>query len=175
MLKNYLRLKEIKGENLYVRYTNVDKLEINPNYEYYTMPGLYAYPMQQLLIYEHFRDMSPFFADNRKYIQVFSFTGTLLDTNHIPLNLFKHLLSAMSPYGKDRYRKTPHSFYEFKNLVNLICCEGLYQKMHHVLYDFGYDGIIDFNAMLTEDITTQLCLFSTKRIEPIKTMLNAYS
>lgn len=62
-------------DNMYVTFSNVNKLGVNPNHEYTTTPlGIYAYPLEYILQlgWNHIP-----YAANRPYITVFKDTANL--------------------------------------------------------------------------------------------------
>lgn len=76
------QLKESTDKQLFVSFTDIDKLGINPSSKYDTPIGIYAYTIDYVL--EHEINNVPF-AGERKFINVFYANGTVLNLSEMEL------------------------------------------------------------------------------------------
>ena len=81
------------NSNIYISYTNIDKIGINPRSEYNTPLGIYCYPIREM--YNNVVEDNVPFASNRPYIWV-------LEQKYMPNMVF---LDDMWSYTDDDLRK----------------------------------------------------------------------
>lgn len=87
--------EEYPNDKLYVSFTEVDKLGINPLSKYETPIGVYAYPLEYVIS----RGIKRLpFANERKYINVFKANGNILELDKVVLN--KELLNKIYSVSK---------------------------------------------------------------------------
>lgn len=126
-----LRLKQLKqqmeGTQLYVTFTSINKLGINPNSEYNTPLGICSYPLEYVI--KHNVAGVPF-AGSQDHIQVFQTTSTKIWN-----------LGNFSPDIKDRIIQslTKHKL-TTNNTKKAKSNKRLWQGMYaDVLYSFGIE------------------------------------
>lgn len=106
--------------NVFVTFTNVLKLGVNPHSEWIDPIGIYAYPVQQ--IYEELEQIIIPWAGDRRYAFIFRSTGDMLELQQYDEDdldadiqrIEKRFRSSLlkEPYGDDHFIPDPKSYWE---------------------------------------------------------------
>ena len=81
--------------NLFVSFTQIEKLGINPGSEYETPLGICSYPAQYLLDEEYFHNL---FAGKSPFANVFQVKGNILNAQKFNVLDFKHYIAKLKAY-----------------------------------------------------------------------------
>lgn len=118
----YQRIKqryEKEGDDLYVSFTAIDKLGINPTSRYDTPIGIYAYPASYVLktVHPDHENMNRLpFAGNQPYVNIFSSKVNIIDVNKMSLSEMRTYTEKL----KEVYLKLDKSGNDWKTKVDII-------------------------------------------------------
>lgn len=94
--------------NIFVSFTTVDKLGINPKSEYNTPLGIYAYPGEY--VYKEIGLNKPTydlpFAGDNKYVNLFSAAGNIINIATISEKRLRNIIKRLLSYGQNIQEKT---------------------------------------------------------------------
>lgn len=101
------RVEKDGADNLFISFTSIDKLGINPNSSYETPLGIYAYPISYVINTTNTTDnMNNLpFAGEEPYANIFSATGNIVDLDDITD-------SNLAEY----YKRLTHSYIKIKGI-----------------------------------------------------------
>lgn len=192
---NDILLKYINDDNIYVTFTDINKLGINPKYDFDTPLGIYCYPIKEAYRYyklgknnkQTFIETIPL-VNNRKYIIIFKTKNknTIIDSNYTK----ERFSRDFDLLKKEYYLKNKDLFDNFhlkiknNNIPYLNIIENNYSSQLYFLTYFlskrdfikwnkifrflGYDAFVDPGySIIHKNEPCQAVFFSIKNIEII--------
>ena len=118
-------IKKYAGDpNVYISYTNLPKLGINPNPASINTPAaVYAYPLD--IVYNDIKkDITNVpFAGNSKYLYIFKYNGTVLDVSKFNKNDLKKSMRRLHGNIIGRFKELP--YYELDGPGHFMPFRGL--------------------------------------------------
>jgi hypothetical protein len=192
--RGYEKLREYVGKNVFIHFSNVDKLGIYPGSKFNTPVGIYGYPLTADIIYELERAEIPF-AQERLYIHVFApqNPAKILDTaNYTDGNLQVDIeklkkmypnisYTSMDDWGKEAKVRTPAG--EIWNITRSL--SFLKKKQYGsgktsdplswttILLNLGYEGVVDRGiGLIHPNEPKQGVFFGADKIKHITTISN---
>lgn len=191
-LKKYMNMK-----NIYVHFTDMNKLGFNPQKSHHDPYGIYFYPINFIFgedssVFQYGYSMKHFYIckiDTRKYLKInninfdnirqyFSMAGLTDVFNKINFSDFGkrndlklwNVIDMLNyePDKRDAYFTTDFGKKIKENDINI------YKKLPQVRWNFffnklGYDGIIDNNGVINMNEPKQLIVFNSKNIQILET------
>lgn len=188
------------GTTLYVSFTSINKLGINPNSKYKTPNGIYAYPLTYVL--DDYNNIP--FASGSNYAQVFSSSGNIMEINNldsIRAERLKEKIDLLCDLADDPkaqaqfekyYEDNRHIgsaiwyyvYYAAKKTADHSAPERYNDQGDRVRWPtalaaanlwrkLGYDGVVDYNtSTIHENEPTQAVFFSKDTVHHIATINN---
>ena len=185
-------------ENIYISFTNIDKIGIKPSYRWNTPLAVYAYPLKELWdeIMEFGIEEIMTFGSSRKYIKVLKGFNVTKISEYSQKNLDMDIKKLSNLYPKenviDIYNKVKNYLYNLdSNFVNFP-----FKILYHVITDLsdkfpskpcitknkllrqlGYDAISDDKGSgsigsISSSIPCQTLFLTPKSYKLITTILN---
>ena len=198
-ISTYEALKPFfKEENIFVSFTDLDKLGINPQSDYNTPIGIYSYPLKQM--YEknqkewniHKKVFFPF-ASNRPYIWVFKpkSNTNIMELSEYSSKDFDRDINKLQKmgYNVDKYidkmkseakHNSPAGFFWYITMSiikeNYDSFKQRTIKWNALFRELGYDGFTDKTGMgiIHESEPMQAVFFKKDVVEIIDKVLNKY-
>lgn len=201
-LKQVHELDSVAGTaNLFVSFTSIEKLGVNPGSEYDTPIGIYAYPAAY--VSKQIDNMHPSqtlpFAGDQPYANIFSvYGGKIIDISSLDNMSYNYYLTQLeSVYQK--IKNVDKSEAEIAKLDDESVDEALVSSFggrlwyitmklaelskgkaavawNSIFRSIGVDGVVDNGAgIIHENEPTQAVFFSSKIIKRVERVANKYS
>jgi hypothetical protein len=184
------RLEKFKNKpNVFVHFTNIEKLGVNPQSGYKTPSGIYAYPLDYVLSFDRLHRLP--FAWDYKNVFVFEAVVPVLDLKHYKkTNLekdFKKLLKIYSINILSNYEDAAYSKAKSKTAAGILwyilyrlCGGGLDDesvnsaKWNALLRYLDYNAIVDGGGagIIHQNEPTQALFTSIKSIKILEVFKN---
>lgn len=189
------QLKELqeryKDQTLFVSFTSLDKLGINPSSRYSTPIGIYAYPLDYVLRRAdrqraddtiNFSNIVPFAGESR-YVTVFSAKGTIVDladTATLERWIEKFKTLSGKPVLPNAYKQssTPQLFWSYTMYLSQKGTKDpdfvKPKEWNKLFRTVGIDGVVDSKGSGTihPNEPTQAVFFSIESVNVITRILN---
>ncbi len=187
---------------VFIHFTDVLKLGMNPSSEWDDPLAIYSYPVQQ--IYESLSDLEIPFAGHRRYVYIFKSTGLVLELQDYDEDMFDADLqriertfrsSIMAPLGDisdpklywdhsieswmSMFSQTPgNCFWEVtkriaRHIVKREPTRDPRMVWNKIIRCCNYDAIVDRGAgIISSNEPAQGCFLDLKAIQPMDTAIN---
>jgi hypothetical protein len=196
LIKLYNETRDTIGStrNLFISFTQINKLGIYPSSTYNTPLGIYAYPVEYVVTETN--ENQPMavlpFAGEHPYGQTFKVRGNVLNINEFNdldewtdklIRLYpsaeKEILKFKDSSNWDAFNKSiPGRFwYVTYRLAYYLGKDRLPSRMWNSIFrKLGIDGIVDTgNGIIHKNEHTQAVFFSYSVVEELKLLINKYS
>lgn len=201
-LTAYEQLKKYKGKGVYITFTSVNKVGINPNNKFKTPTAIYTYPLDG--VWHHmkkFKDASNVpFAGKADHIAILKPRGNFIqdisktytkDMYDKDLAKLRKMYPQKDPYeigiewsiqeGAQRSfnRSWGGKMWNITRYVsynhNLKGADNTVHKWNKIWRNLGYDGIGDTSGIIHYNEPVQAIFLSIKGINHIETIMNRSS
>lgn len=191
--------------NLFVSFTKVDKLGINPQSKYDTPLGIYSFPVKYVVDMageEEAMTALPF-AGKSPWANVFEASGTILDISNMSRNEFKELTHPLVDALASIVGDSDEAAEEIEDFITSSKSEAIVDSVggrfwyitmkvaetvaqikstklstawNWVFRRCGIDGVIDLgDGIIHTNEPTQMVLFSMENVNHLERVKNAYS
>jgi hypothetical protein len=169
-------------QDVYISYTELNKIGINPKFEFNTPLGIYFYPLET--IWENVVNNTVPYAAERPYVYVVKATG-LLDLNKYTRDMLwddieKLKLGNSLTYTKE-FKKAKSDSSEIPGIFIFYLTHNLAKKeggntasrwTQILREELGYKGIRDTNGIIHPNEPIQAIIFSTRDFKVIDKLEN---
>lgn len=170
--------------NMFIQFSDINKLGVNPKTEFNTPAGIYAYPLKQ--IWKDLVNNKIPFAGERKYVILFQAVNYItnrynsLDSDIQKLYKFYRLIDNQVRLGKmNATNQTPLG--QLWNITRMIASRetgdsvsNSIWKWNSIFRKLGYNGVADLKGegIIHENEPTQAVFFSTQGLNVINVIEN---
>lgn len=201
------RLKQVHEQiagtaNLFVSFTSIEKLGVNPGSVYNTPIGIYAYPAKY--VSSRLDNMHPSqtlpFAGDQPYANIFSVSGNIIDISDLSSSDYEDYLNKLEPiYQRIANVSESAASEAIAKLDSSSPSNALVSSFggrlwyitteiaklsngkpavawNSIFRSIGIDGVVDNGAgIIHENEPTQAVFFSSKSIKSVERVDNKYS
>lgn len=178
-----------KNENVFINYSDIIKIGINPRYSHNFSPiGFYGYPLK--LVWNEVLEQDIPFAEERQYIQIFTVNQNckILKISEYTMEKLHSDIEKLKNSDEETYLKLNNQikfFSQYKKYINkpfLLLFKAIEKLsfgmikpqfyMTKIFLKLGYDGIYDDKGKILNELRYQIVIFTSINIKLIKVIDN---
>jgi len=198
----YIKSPELHGKkNAFVSFTELEKLGINPQSEYNTPLGIYAYPIEYVLnkIGKNASMSDMEFQGDAPYANAFNAKGNIIDVKRVNRSDYKNYLTKIKEYWKKSFTNLTQEYMdsylhgysengEYEGFLLWKITRDIAKRIgqktgkdpslvwNNLFISIGIDGVVDYgNGRIHPNEPTQAVFFHIKAVKNVELFDNKYS